>query len=112
MKKNNYVVTAFFYLFFLLIPFIFIGCLKGGLVQSINETNLFTIPYGVFEEQLSVSNLNNVGYVAYGIYMRDGFFYIVNGESGKILELNSYGDLLSIFYNDETNSERKICYSP
>lgn len=33
--------------------------------------------------------------------MRDGFFFIVNGEAEKILSLNSYGDMLSIFYNED-----------
>ncbi len=33
--------------------------------------------------------------------MIDGFFYIANGESKKIMELNSYGDLLTLFYNSE-----------
>ena len=34
--------------------------------------------------------------------MRDGFFYIANGESQKIMEMNSYGDLLTLFFNEES----------
>ena len=34
--------------------------------------------------------------------MRDGFFYIINGEAKKIMELNSYGDLLTLFYNEDS----------
>ena len=77
----------------------FTSCLKNETVQSISETELFSLPYGNFEEQLSISDLNDVGNVRFGIAMQDGFFYIVNGESKKILELNSYGDLLTLFYN-------------
>lgn len=81
---------------------IFTSCLGNETVQSISETELFSLPYGSFEEQLSVSDLNNVGGVRFGIAMQDGFFYIVNGESKKILELNSYGDLLTLFYNEDS----------
>ena len=58
---------------------IFTSCLGNETVQSINETELFSLPYGKFEEQLSVSDLNNVGDVRFGITMQDGFFYIING---------------------------------
>jgi Zn-dependent membrane protease YugP len=66
----------------------FISCLGNETIQSISETELFSLPYGNFEEQLSVSDINEVGNVRFGIAMQDGFFYIVNGESKKILELN------------------------
>lgn len=89
-------------LLIVLLPVLFAGCLKTGTVESISENQLFTIPYGKFEEQLSVSDLNNVGSVRFGIAMRDGFFYIINGEAKKVMELNSYGDLLSLFYNEDS----------
>lgn len=87
---------------------IFTSCLGNETVQSISETELFSLPYGNFEEQLSVSDLNDVGNVRFGIAMQDGFFYIVNGESKKILELNSYGDLLSLFYNEDSQTARLL----
>jgi hypothetical protein len=79
-----------------------ISCSRNETVQSISETELFSLPYGNFEEQLSITDLNDVGDVRYGIAMQDGFFYVVNGESKKILELNSYGDLLTLFYNEDS----------
>jgi hypothetical protein len=66
---------------------IFTSCLGNETVQSISETELFSLPYGNFEEQLSVSDINDVGNVRFGIAMQDGFFYIVNGESKKSLSL-------------------------
>ena len=92
----------------LLSAILFTACLKNETVQSISETELFSLPYGNFEEQLSVSDLNNVGSVRFGIAMQDGFFYIVNGESKKILELNSYGDLLTLFYNEDSETARLL----
>ncbi len=84
------------------------SCSKNESVQSISETELFSLPYGNFEEQLSVTDLNDVGGVRFGIAMQDGFFYIVNGESKKILELNSYGDLLTLFYNEDSETARLL----
>ena len=84
------------------LPFLFFSCSKNDVVESISENQLFTIPYGNFEEQLSVYDLNNVGTVRNGITMRDGFFYITDGNAEKILETNSYGDLLTLFYNEDS----------
>ena len=92
----------------LLSAILFTSCLKNETVQSISETELFSLPYGNFEEQLSVTDLNEVGDVRFGIAMQDGFFYIVNGESKKILELNSYGDLLTLFYNEDSQIARLL----
>jgi hypothetical protein len=35
--------------------------------------------------------------------MRDGLFYISDGNGGKIVRYTSYGDLLFMIYNEETN---------
>jgi len=86
----------------LTIPFVLFSCSKNDVVESISENQLFTIPYGNFEEQLSVFDLNNVGNIRNGITMRDGFFYITDGKSEKIMEMNSYGDLLTLFYNEDS----------
>lgn len=88
--------------------FAFTSCVKTETVQSISETELFSLPYGNFEEQLSVTDLNDVGNVRFGIAMQDGFFYIVDGQSKKILELNSYGDLLTLFYNEDSQTARLL----
>ena len=96
MRKIRLLATLFISLS------IITACSKNETVQSISETELFSLPYGNFEEQLSVTDLNDVGDVRFGIAMQDGFFYIVNGESKKILELNSYGDLLTLFYNEDS----------
>ncbi len=82
----------------------FFSCNKNTTIQSISETELFSLEYGNFEEQLSVTDLNEIGDIRLGISMRDGFFYIVDGFSKKIMELNSYGDMLSLFYNEDSNT--------
>lgn len=39
------------------------------------------------------------------IYTRDGLVYLSGGEAGKVLVLNSYGDLLTLIYDPERNPE-------
>lgn len=77
-------------------------------IQTISEEELFKIPYGNFEEQISVTDLNEVGDCRFGISMQDGFFYLINGESKKIMELNSYGDLLSLYYNEDSQTAKLL----
>lgn len=35
------------------------------------------------------------------IVMKNGLFYISNGNTGKVMEFNSYGDILTLYYNPE-----------
>lgn len=103
MKKKYFLCAV------LLLSGLFItSCSRNETVQSISETELFTIPYGKFEEQLSISDLNDIGNVRFGITMQDGFFYVINGEAKKIMELNSYGDLLTLFYNEDSETARLL----
>ena len=64
---------------------------------------LFTLNYGNFEDEINVFDLSSVGDINTQIAMRDGFFYVANGESKKIMEMNSYGDLLYLYYNEDSN---------
>ena len=98
VMKKNLIVLA---ISTLILPLLFMGCGRNSTIQSINETELFSLSYGNFEEQLSVADLNEVGSVRTGIAMRDGFFYIIDGYAKKTMELNSYGDLLTLFYNED-----------
>ena len=61
----------------------FTGCFRSESIESINENQLFTIPYGNFEEQIGIRDLNGVGGLRYGVFMRDGFFYISNGDAKR-----------------------------
>ena len=79
------------------------SCTESSGVVSLEENELFSLEYGNFEDQLNLFSLANPAPVQTSLAMRDGFFYIANGEARKILELNSYGDLLSIYYNSEGN---------
>jgi hypothetical protein len=58
------------------------------------------------EDQLALYGFEGNGGIRRAeIAMRDGFIFIADSGSGKIVRYNSYGDLLFMIYNDETNPE-------
>ncbi len=81
----------------------YFSCSKNKILSTVENENLFELKYGNFEDELNIFDLSAVGSIKTRLAMKDGFFYIANGESKKIMEMNSYGDLLTIFYNEETN---------
>lgn len=86
-----------------LIFIFFIGCSKEVSTELEREEK-FELEYGSFENQLNLFNLNST-YTRPDtqICMKDGIFYIANSGGQKILKLSSFGDLLTFFYNPETN---------
>lgn len=81
--------------------FILSSCYNSGSAKSIESEKLFTLEYGKFDNQLNLFNISSIGNINTYIAMRDGFFYIANGESSKIMEMNSYGDLLTLYFNKD-----------
>lgn len=84
--------------------FCFTGCADKVSGELVREEN-FTLSYGAFENELNLFNLTST-YTRPDtqIFMNGGIFYITNSGGQKILKLSSFGDLLSIFYNPETNT--------
>ena len=80
-----------------------LSCSKSRIVSSVEKESLFTLNYGNFEDELNLFDFAHSGEINTSLCMRDGFFYIMNGESKKIMEMNSYGDMLTLYYNNETN---------
>ena len=79
------------------------GCARNRVVSSVDRENLFSLEYGNFEDELNLFDFGHSGEINTSLCMRDGFFYILNGEAKKIMEMNSYGNLLTLYYNSETN---------
>ena len=87
----------------LIFIFIFISC-KADNSGAIDREELFSLEIGPMEDQIALYKLDgNRGIRKTGFTMRDGLFYISDGNSGKIVRYNSYGNLLFMIYNDETN---------
>lgn len=99
MKK-----TAYLCLVLLGVASIFVSCKRNTVVSSIKRDDLFSLKYGSFENQLNLFDLSDRGNtIPTAMAMKNGFFYISNGESKKLIEMNSYGDLLTLYYNKEDN---------
>ncbi len=98
----------FFFLCTVICLSLLISCHRSNVVASVNDDQLFTLKYGNFEDELNLFNLSQAGTINTYMTMRDGFFYIANGESKKIMELNSYGDLLSLYYNEDVTKNPSL----
>ena len=92
-------------LLLLIIAFVFCACPVSG-VKSIEREDLFSLDIGPMEDQIAMYKIEgDSGIRRTGFAMRDGLFYITDGNGGKIVRYNSYGDLLFMIYNAETNPE-------
>ena len=81
------------------------SCSRNQTISTIREEKLFTVNYGKYENELHLFNLSNLGYINTKLYMKDGFFFISDDNAKKIMQMTSYGDLIGIIYNPETNPE-------
>ena len=80
------------------------ACSRYVQVSAVAREDLFSLDIGRLEDQIALFKLEGDQGVRHtGMAMRDGFFYISDGNGGKILKFNSYGDLLFMIYNEETN---------
>jgi hypothetical protein len=93
----------FFAVFFSLFS-LFLGACSRGDVVSVAREDLFALDIGRLEDQLALYDLEgDRGINRASLAMRDGLFYISDGNGQKIARYNSYGDLLFMIYNEETN---------
>ncbi|GMO21940.1 MAG: lipoprotein [Termitinemataceae bacterium] len=72
-------------------------------ISSIDREKLMDFSIGRLEDQLDLFNIEGRRSTSKtNLKMRDGLFYISNGNGQKIVRYNSFGDLLFMIYNDET----------
>ena len=80
------------------------ACDRTSRITSIEREDLFTLDIGIMEDQIALFDLGmDQGIRLANHVMMDGLFYISDGNGAKILRYNSFGDLLFMIYNDETN---------
>lgn len=85
----------------LLIAILFmVSCRES--IGSIEETELFKLEYGFYDNQLPLFMIDASNMEAH-MAMRDGIFYITAANTGKLMILSSYGELLQLVYNEEKN---------
>lgn len=80
------------------------SCSDDKVITSLKREQLFTLGYGVLEDQLNLFNLEGKAPPQKTrLAMRDGIFFVSNGNAAKVMSLSSFGDLLSMVYNPERN---------
>ncbi len=99
----NYFKKACIHICILLSLSFFVSCRKSQIISNIEHEELFSLPYGSFENEIDLFSLSNPGQISTYLQMKDGFFFISNGEANKLIQMNSYGDLLGIIYNPDMN---------
>jgi hypothetical protein len=90
-------------LFFCAVLAFFAACSQNK-VPSVDREELFDLAIGRLEDQIDLYNLEgNRSVRKTSVAMRDGLLYISDGNGQKVVRYNSYGDLLFMIYNEETN---------
>jgi hypothetical protein len=101
--SNNVLCKLMTYILLILSLFL-TGACKNSQIDSVEREELFTLEVGHMEDQIALYSLDGTrGIRRTGFTMRDGLFYIADGNGGKISRFNSYGDLLFMIYNEDTN---------
>ncbi len=92
-------------LFIIFILFLLFGCKKGN-VGEIKREKLFSLEFGKLENQIDLFQFTGRVFNSKNrIFMRNGIFYVSNGNADKIMEFTSYGDLVFLLYNPRINPE-------
>ena len=87
----------------LLFGFFLLSCAQQE-GELLSKELLFSLDYGKMEDQIDLFHEPGVPFTKKTrLYMRDGIFYISNGNSNKVMEFTSYGDILSLYYNENEN---------
>ncbi|MFO8064144.1 MAG: LIC_12708 family protein [Spirochaetota bacterium] len=87
----------------LLIVFLLSGCMPGQ-VRSLDRDVLFDLDIGRGEDEIDLFQVDGGPLdEKTRVVMRDGLVYVANGASNKVMEFTSYGDLLSLWYDPDTN---------
>lgn len=83
----------------------FFSCNRGARVQNMVRSDLFSMGYGLSENQI---DLSAGGAGAIDIAMREGIFHILDGTGKKVMKLSSYGDILALLYDPTRSPEPRI----
>jgi hypothetical protein len=79
------------------------GCQRKG-IEELVSSELFSLSMGKMEDQIDLFQFENAMVEhANSLTMRDGWFYVANGNAGKVMVFSSYGDLIFLLYNPQTN---------
>jgi hypothetical protein len=96
-------VPAFFFSLTVSLLVVNTGCAPVD-VSYLEPENLFALELGRLEDQVDLVQLPGVPFASENnLIMKDGMFFIANGNGSKVMQFNSYGDIITLFYNDEVS---------
>ncbi len=99
MKKKILRLPFTFVLFYL-----FVSLFSCNTESNMERHLLFNLSLGKGEDQLDLIQMANIPFnKKTRIVMKDGLIFIGNGNSNKVMEFNSFGDILSLYYNPHDN---------
>ncbi len=91
-------------LLFLILPLLFYSC--SGNNKVLEREDLFMLPLGYMADELNYFIRPDTRLPGSSdLFIQDGRVYLGSSNSGKIMVLNSYGDLLGFYYNPAINPE-------
>ena len=97
----------------LLLPILAVlaGC-AGSQPRALDREQLFSLSIGRAEDEIDLFRRQSDPLVQQNhLAMQDGFFYVSNAASNKVMELTSYGDLISLWYNRDENPQPVLLQS-
>lgn len=98
-KKIFYTILLTFVLILLY------SCSQKALPVLKRET-LFNLNIGKIDNDIDLFQIKGRAFTTKNrIFMKNGIFYISNGNSGKVMEFSSYGDLIFMLYNPLMNTK-------
>ena len=108
MAKNKYDNLIALGLAVIFSSFAFFSCSDSSSVRGIESERLFSLDYGKFDSQIDLFSISSVGNINTFLAMRDGFFYIANGESQKIMEMKAISYPFNILGPIAVDSQKTV----
>jgi len=72
----------------------------------LEKKTLFSLSMGKAEDQIDLIQIPGIPFNKKSrLVMKNGLFYVSNGNTGKIMEFTSYGDIINLYYNPVMNPE-------
>ena len=91
------------------IVFLLAACSERDTISTLQREQLFSLGYGVLEDQVNLFSIDGKApALKTRLAMRDGIFFVSNGNASKIMAFSSFGDLLMMIYDPESNPEPVI----
>jgi hypothetical protein len=104
-------ITARLFIFLVAVLFLFGSCGEAS-IENLNREELFSLGLGKMENQVDLFQVPGVPFKRRNrIYRKGGRIYISNGNSAKIMEFTTYGDLVFLLQNAEQNPRSIILES-